>query len=118
MSRSCIWLAPLAILLSLAGDVEALDREAEDLAAASIEHGFPLCRAQGMIFRGWAKAKLGNVVDGISLLRRGSSAYRATGSEVWTNTTGMLRVACNKAGKAAPEPARITSGVSATNSMA
>jgi predicted ATPase len=72
-----------AILLSLAGDIAALDRQADELAAAAIEHGFPLYQAQGTIFRGWAKARLGKVSEGINLLRSGSSAYRATGSEVW-----------------------------------
>jgi predicted ATPase len=36
-----------------------------------------------MIYRGWLKVKNGDVAEGISLLRRGSSAYRATGAEVW-----------------------------------
>ena len=72
-----------AILLSLAGDIAALDRQADELAAAAVEHGFPLYQAQGTIFRGWAKARLGKVSEGIDLLRSGSSAYRATGSQVW-----------------------------------
>jgi len=73
-----------AILLSLVGDDAALVEQADDLAAAAIEHGFPLYQAQGTIFRGWAKVMRGEVSAGISLLRGGLSAYRATGSEVWT----------------------------------
>ena len=72
-----------AILLSLIGDNVALDQEADELVAAAIEHGFPLYRAQGTIFRGWVKVKSGNISEGVDLLRSGSDAYRATGSEVW-----------------------------------
>jgi predicted ATPase len=36
-----------------------------------------------MIFRGWAKVKNGDLAEGISLLRSGSSAYRSTGAELW-----------------------------------
>ncbi len=71
------------ILLSLVGDNAVLARQADELAAGAIEQGFPLYRAQGAIFRGWAKVGLGEVSEGIDLLRSGSSAYRATGSEVW-----------------------------------
>jgi predicted ATPase len=47
------------------------------------EQGFPLWRAAGTTFRGWVKVKNGDATEGISLLRRGSAAYRATGAEVW-----------------------------------
>jgi predicted ATPase/DNA-binding winged helix-turn-helix (wHTH) protein len=72
-----------AILLSLVGDIAALDRQANALASAAIEQGFPLYGAQGAIFLGWAKVKQGDVSEGMSLLRSGSGAYRATGSQVW-----------------------------------
>ena len=35
----------------------------------------------GTICRGWVKVKNGDVAEGISLLRSGSGAYRATGAE-------------------------------------
>src|SRR6185437_3462607 len=66
-----------------AGDAAALERQAEELTAASVEQGFPLYRAQGTMFLGWAKVRLGHVSQGIDLLRSGLNAYRATGSEVW-----------------------------------
>jgi predicted ATPase len=72
-----------AILLSLIGDDVALDQEAVELIAEAVEHSFSLFHAQGTIFRGWAKVKFGNISEGIHLLRSGSDAYRATGSEVW-----------------------------------
>ena len=37
----------------------------------------------GTIYSGWAKAKNGDATEGTSLLRSGSSAYRATGAELW-----------------------------------
>src|SRR6516165_2856996 len=46
--------------------------------------GFPLLARGGTTFRGWVKVKNGDVTEGISLLRSGMAAYRATGAEVWT----------------------------------
>ena len=71
-----------ARLLSLVGDDAALDERADQLVAVATEQGFPFWRAQGTIYRGWVKVKNGDVAEGISLLRSGSSAYRATGAEV------------------------------------
>jgi predicted ATPase len=47
------------------------------------EQGFSHWRAQGAIYRGWIKVKNGYLAEGMSLLRSGSAAYRATGSETW-----------------------------------
>ena len=77
--------ASLAIgagLLSLVGDNAALDEWADQLVAVTTEQGFPYWRALGTIYRGWVKVKNGDVAEGISLLRSGSSAYRATGAEL------------------------------------
>jgi predicted ATPase len=44
--------------------------------------GFPASwRAHGTIYYGWAKVTKGHVVEGISLLRSGSTAYRAIGQQ-------------------------------------
>jgi predicted ATPase len=69
------------ILLSLVGDDAALDERADDLVAVTTEQGFPFWGALGTIFRGWVKVKDGDVAEGISLLRSGSRAYRATGAQ-------------------------------------
>src|SRR5262249_14131992 len=45
--------------------------------------GLPHWGSQGTIFRGWVKVRNGDIAEGISLLRSGSAAYRATGAEVW-----------------------------------
>jgi tetratricopeptide (TPR) repeat protein len=70
-------------LLSLVGDDAALEEQAGQLVAVATEQGFPLWRALGIIYRGWVKVKNGDVAEGIALLRSGSTAYRATGAELW-----------------------------------
>jgi predicted ATPase len=47
------------------------------------EQGFTRWLAQARIYRGWVRANNGKTVEGISLLRSGSAAYRATGAETW-----------------------------------
>jgi predicted ATPase len=69
--------------LSLVGDKAALDDRADQLIAVATEHGFPYWRAWGTIYCGWVKVNNGNLAEGISLLRSGSAAYRATGAALW-----------------------------------
>jgi predicted ATPase len=79
------------VLLSLVGDHVTLDGRADQLVAVATEQGFPHWRAQGTIYHGWVKVKNGDVAEGISILRCGSAAYRATGLEVWMpHYTGLL----------------------------
>ena len=93
-------LATGARLLSLVGDNAALDERADQLVAVATEQGFPLWRAQGTIYRGWVKVKNGDVAEGISLLRSGSTAYRATGAELWMpHYIALLARACEIAGQ-------------------
>jgi predicted ATPase len=73
-----------AIQLSVLDDTRVLNELVNELVEVAAEQGYPQWRALGAIYRGWVKAKNGNVVEGISLLRGGSAAYRANGSEVWT----------------------------------
>jgi class 3 adenylate cyclase/predicted ATPase len=87
-------------LLSLVGDNAALDERAGELIAVAIEQGFPYWRALGTAYRGWVRVKNGDVTEGISLLRIGSAAYRATGSEAWTpQIIALLARACDIAGQ-------------------
>jgi DNA-binding winged helix-turn-helix (wHTH) protein/predicted ATPase len=69
-------------LLSLVGDDTRLEEQVDEVNAVTVEQGFPFWDALAMIYRGWLDVKNGDA-DGISLLRRGLSAYRATGAEVW-----------------------------------
>ena len=70
-------------LIALVGDYTLLYEQAGQLVEVATEQGFLMWRAQGTIYRGWAKLKNGDVAEGISLLRSGSAAYRATGPEMW-----------------------------------
>jgi class 3 adenylate cyclase/predicted ATPase len=72
-----------ARLRLLVGDNAAVAEQADELVAVTTEQGFPLWHAQGTMFRGWVKVENGDVADGISLLRSGSTAFRATGSGVF-----------------------------------
>jgi len=70
-----------ARVLSLVGDNAVLGDWVNQLVALATEQGFPHWGAQGTIYRGWAKVKNGDVAEGMSLLRSGSTAYRATGAQ-------------------------------------
>jgi predicted ATPase len=87
-------------LLALVGDSAALDERAGELIAVAIEQGFPYWRALGTAHRGWVRVENGDLAEGKSLLRIGSAAYRATGSEAWTpHIIALLAGACEIAGQ-------------------
>jgi len=87
-------------LLSLVGDNVALEQRAGELIAVANEQGFPYWRALGTAFRGWVLVKTGDSAQGISLLRSGWTAYRATGSEAWTpHIIALLAEACETTGQ-------------------
>jgi predicted ATPase len=89
-----------AKLLSLSEDDAVLDERADQLVAVSTEQGFPLWHANGKIFRGWVKVKNGDLTEGISHLRSGLAAYRATGAEASTPYFfALLASACEIAGR-------------------
>jgi class 3 adenylate cyclase/predicted ATPase len=89
-----------ARLLTHIGEKAALGERADELVAVAIEQGFAVWRVQGMIYRGWVKVKNGDVTEGMSILRSGSSAYRATGAETWMpHYIALLAGACEIAGQ-------------------
>jgi predicted ATPase len=93
-------LAISAGLLLLGGDNATLDKRAGQLIAVATEQGFPRWHAQGTICRGWVKVNNGDVAEGMSLLRSGSKAYRATGSLLWMpHYFALLARACEIAGQ-------------------
>jgi predicted ATPase len=103
LARPQILATSLAVdtrLLSLLGDNAALAVRADELVALATEQGFPHWRAQGTIYRGWAKVKNGEVADGTALLRAGSAAYRSAGSELYvTHYIDLQATACEIAGQ-------------------
>jgi class 3 adenylate cyclase/predicted ATPase len=89
-----------ARLLSLLGENATLDGRAEELLAVTAEQGFPFWRGAGTIFRGWVKVKNGDVTEGMSLLRSGMAAFRATGAEMFMpHNIALLAAACETAGQ-------------------
>jgi class 3 adenylate cyclase/predicted ATPase len=89
-----------AVPLSLVGDTATLNERADQLVAVATEQGFPLWDAYGTIYRGWVKVKNRGVAEGISHLRSGSTAYRATGAVSWTPYhIALLARACEIAGQ-------------------
>ena len=87
-------------LLWLVGDDAALDEWVNELVAVATEQGFPHWRAQGEIYRGWAKVKSGDFTEGVSLLRNGSTSYRSSGAELFVpHYMALLAVACEIAGQ-------------------
>jgi predicted ATPase len=86
--------------LWVVGDNAALEGRADQLAVVASEQGFSSWRAMATICRGWVKVKNGDVTEGISLLRSGSVASRATGAEVWMPYhTALMASACEIAGQ-------------------
>jgi len=88
------------IMLALAGDDAILGEQLDELAAVVAEHDIPVYRASGPLLRGWLKVKNGDVMEGMSLLRTGSTAYRATGQQAWMPLFAALEAAaCEIAGQ-------------------
>jgi predicted ATPase len=95
-----VTLALGAILLSLVGDLAALDEWSDQLVAVTTEQGFPVWHSLGIIYRGWVKVNNGEVAEGMSLLGSGSEAYRATGAETMVpHHFALLARACAIAGQ-------------------
>jgi DNA-binding winged helix-turn-helix (wHTH) protein/predicted ATPase len=88
------------VLLSVVGDNAILGELAGQLVTVTTEQGFPFWGAMGTICLGWVRVKNGDVSEGISLVRSGSAAYRATGAETWMpHFVALLSGACEIAGQ-------------------
>ena len=90
-----------AVLLSLDGNNAVLSEWIDQLFAVAAEQGFPHLGAQGTIYRGWAMVRNGDVAAGMSLIRRGSSAFCATEAQTLVPYhIALLAGACEIAGQA------------------
>jgi predicted ATPase len=69
-----------AFVLQFYRGVPAVHGHAEAAVALATEQGFPLWAAMGTILRGWALAMQGQGEEGMTQLREGIAAHRATGS--------------------------------------
>jgi len=89
-----------AMLLSLVGDNGALSERADELVEVAVEQSVPWWHTMGTIYRGWVNVKSGDIMEGISLIDGGLTAYRATGAEMWIPYHTALRAsACEIAGQ-------------------
>jgi predicted ATPase len=89
-----------ALLLSIIGDDIGLEQRVDGLVAIVTDQGFPFYRSTEAILRGWVKAKNADVIEGLSLLRSGSSAYCAAGATVWMPLyIALLAGVCEIAGQ-------------------
>ena len=89
-----------ARVLTLLREETLLSECVGQMDAVATEQGFPFWRAQATVYRGWVKANIGDVAEGISLLRDGASAYGATGGK-WgiSYYIALLAKACEVAGQ-------------------
>jgi predicted ATPase len=70
------------------------------MVAIAIEQGFAFWRAYGTICSGWIKVQNGDGAEGLSLLRDGLGAYRATGGETYMpHHIDLLARACEITGQ-------------------
>jgi class 3 adenylate cyclase/predicted ATPase len=72
-----------AIASQFRRDVSAVHEQAEAAVTLSTEHGFPLYAAMGTSLRGWKLAMQGQGEHGLSQVRQGTTAWRATGAALF-----------------------------------
>jgi predicted ATPase len=72
-----------AMLYQWRRDMPAVHEHAEAAVALSTEQGFTLWAAWGTSLRGWARAMQGHGEEGLSQLRQGIAACRATGTALY-----------------------------------
>jgi class 3 adenylate cyclase/predicted ATPase len=58
--------------------------------ALSVEHGFPLWSAGGLMLRGWARLDLGDVEQALGEIRDSVDALEATGTLIWVQFARLL----------------------------
>jgi predicted ATPase len=89
-----------AKLYEFRGERSAAQEQTEALLALSSKQGFPHWLMRGAILRGWALAAQGQGEEGITQMRQGLAAYRATGSEMYRpHFLALLAEAYGKVGR-------------------
>jgi len=89
-----------AALHQLRGEVGLTCEAADTALAFANEQIIPFFAAQAMVLRGWALVEQGQQETGLAELRRGLSAYRATGAELErSHWFGLMAEACGKTGQ-------------------
>jgi class 3 adenylate cyclase/predicted ATPase len=73
----------LAFAYQVASDAEAMAAIGQEIIEQSIEQVFPNWLAQGMVYRGWGVARLGEQDQGIEQMRQGLDLWNRTGAELF-----------------------------------
>jgi predicted ATPase len=90
-----------ARVLSFDGDNALLGEWVDEMIAITAGRALALLNAGTTTFCGWTKVQNGDLAEGISLLRTGLTAYRATGTEMFIpHLIALLATACEIAGQA------------------
>jgi predicted ATPase len=99
-SSLAVALANAAVLHQLRGEIQATQRQTEELLALSREQGFLHLAPLGTVMQGWVLAEQGQVEEGIAKLREGVATSRATGAEAaLPYYLALLALAYAKAGR-------------------
>jgi TOMM system kinase/cyclase fusion protein len=95
-------LAFAAWLHQLRREGQAAQERAEAAIALATDQGFPFWESWGTVLRGWAVAEQGQSAEGITQMRQGIAAWRATGAELQVPYyLALLVEAYGRAGQAA-----------------
>jgi predicted ATPase len=90
-----------AALYQYRREIQKTHEQAEALLTLAREQGFALWSAFGLCFQGWVVAAQGQTEEGITQLRQGLAAARATGAELnRSRFLGLLAEVCRQAGRA------------------
>jgi len=79
LAFALIWAAELS---QCRRELQAVSRQAEASMTLAHQQEFPLLMAMGTVFQGWVLAEQGRQDEGTEQIRRGITAFRATGAEL------------------------------------
>jgi len=92
----------VAQLHQFRGEPLLVQERAQEVVRIAEEYGMELWAAVGKIDLGWASAELGQVEEGLELMRRGLTALEAIGTKIWYPILlGSLADQLNKAQRVA-----------------
>jgi predicted ATPase len=95
------------------GDFPTAQAQAEAAIALATEQGFALMLACGTFLRGWALAAQGQAEEGITQMRLGLDAIRATGDRSALGSEAVLAEALGQAGQAGAGLRRLAEALAA-----
>jgi class 3 adenylate cyclase/tetratricopeptide (TPR) repeat protein len=79
----CYALAGGCVTLKLRRDPEYTLRWADECKAIALEQGYPTWSTYAEMSRGWARAQLGQIDEGIAEFERGIQGFQSAGIDIW-----------------------------------